>query len=270
MIVIKLIALDLDGTLYNSERCITPKTREALLAVQQQGIRIVIASGRPLPGLYNAAAELQLADFGGYIIAYNGARAFDCANNQEIYKKCIPRITARALLQHLQSYPVTPIVDDGSSIYTDNAAGFKVSEESIVCKLAICVVDSILDAVDFDPAKILIAAPNAQLLPAVEGISKPFHSTLAFVMSAPFYLEATVKGVDKANALGALCQKLNISSTQVMAFGDAENDRTMLEFAGIGIAMGNACDNLKTIADTVTLSNNDDGIACSLGKHLGV
>jgi len=101
MIVIKLIALDLDGTLYNSERCITPKTREALLAVQQQGIRIVIASGRPLPGLYNAAAELQLADFGGYIIAYNGARAFDCANNQEIYKKCIPRITARALLQHL-------------------------------------------------------------------------------------------------------------------------------------------------------------------------
>ena len=268
--MIKLIALDLDGTLYNSARLITPKTSAALLAAQQQGIRVVIASGRPLPGLFKAAAELQLANYGGYIIAYNGAKAVDCANNQEIYKNCIPETTARSLLQHLQQYPVTPIVDDGSYIYTDNADGFQIQHESSGGGLLIRVVDSIVDAVVFDPAKILIASPNEQLLPAIEGISQPFYSALSFVMSTPFYLEATVKGVDKANALGALCRQLGISGAEVLAFGDAENDRTMLEFAGMGIAMANACDTLKTIANAVTLSNNEDGIACSLAEFVGV
>ncbi|MEI6287379.1 MAG: Cof-type HAD-IIB family hydrolase [Bacillota bacterium] len=265
--MIKLIALDLDGTLNNSAKIITPKTRAALLAIQDRGVLLVLASGRPLPGLFREADSLGIAGFGGSLISYNGGKVIDYANKRVIYENSIPAATAHALLRHLGNYPVLPIVDDGQYIYTDQPQGFQMQQESRMNQLPIRTVDNVLAAVNFDPVKVLIAAPPEILAPHIAAISQPFTAELSFIQSAPFYLEATALGVNKGAALQMLCAELGIAREAVMAFGDAQNDLSMLQFAGIGVAMDNACATLKAVADEITLSNDDDGIAHTLGKY---
>lgn len=93
---------------------------------------------------------------------------------------------------------------------------------------------------------------------------------MSFVQSAPWFYEGTAKGVSKSASLGAACERLGIRPQEVMAFGDAQNDMSMLEFAGYGVAMGNACSELKAIADEITLSNNEDGIAAAISRHFDI
>lgn len=97
---------------------------------------------------------------------------------------------------------------------------------------------------------------------------EPFKDSLSCMFTSPFYFEFTAKGIDKGNAIKSILHKINITSDEMIAFGDAQNDKTMLEYCGIGVAMGNAVEELKEIADEITLSNNEDGIAYSLMKHI--
>jgi Cof subfamily protein (haloacid dehalogenase superfamily) len=139
--------------------------------------------------------------------------------------------------------------------------------ESKLNNLGIKEVDNVAEALDFSPVKVLIAAPNDKLVPASEKIKEQFHQELSFVQSTPYYLEATMKGINKASTLQAVCDILDISPEEVMAFGDEQNDLKMIEFAGLGVAMGNACEKLKAVADEITLTNNEDGIAHTLEKY---
>ena len=87
----KIIALDLDGTLTNSEKKITPKTKEALFRIQEKGIKVVLASGRPTPGVLPLAEELRLKDYGSYILSYNGARIINCKTNESVCNETLPK-----------------------------------------------------------------------------------------------------------------------------------------------------------------------------------
>ena len=139
--------------------------------------------------------------------------------------------------------------------------------------MAVEIVDNIADAVEaqgVSPAKILTAAQNETLVPLLPYIREGFTEEMDFVQSAPWFYEGTAKGVSKSESLRRVCERLGIAPAEVMAFGDAQNDMSMLDFAGYGVAMGNACEELKAMADEVTLSNNEDGIAVSLAKHFGV
>lgn len=264
----KIIALDIDGTLYNDEKKITPVTAKALKTAQENGNTVVLASGRPTPGLYIQSKELELEKYHGLLISYNGGKVTDVTTGEVLYENPVPNKIAKKLLKHLESFNVNPIVDDGKYIYTNNLTAFKNDFESQQNRLELKKVDNIHDSVDFDPVKILIAAPHEILFPVVDDICRPFENELSFVMSAPFYLEATVKGVTKADALKQIGERLGVDRKDIISFGDAENDMSMIQFAGVGVAMGNACDTLKKAADMITLSNNDDGIAYALEKLL--
>ena len=270
----KLIAIDLDGTLNNDAKVITPKTRAALIAVQKQGVKVALVSGRQAPGLKREADALNLQDYHGLRISYNGGRIQDATTGEIIFDSSIEPSIAVAFLKHLEAWPeLSPIVDDGEAIYTTDASRHKVMDESRNNNLAIKIVANIADAVKaggFRPVKILTAAPNEILMPHLADIRQGFEDKLSFVQSAPWFYESTVKGVSKSSSLGKACERLGITPSEVMAFGDAQNDISMLEFAGFGVAMGNACDELKVLADEITLSNNDDGIAVSLAKHFSI
>lgn len=267
----KMIALDLDGTLNNDEKKITEKTREALLAVQQHGVTVVLASGRQAPGLSREADALDLKDYHGLLLSYNGGRIQDATTGEILFDQAIECATALRFLRHLEAYPeLSPIVDDGESIFTTDANRHKVQDESRNNNLKIEIVENIADAVEvrgFSPVKILTAAPNEILVPRLADIRRGFEDELSFVQSAPWFYEATVKGVSKSSSLARVCERLGIERSEVMAFGDAQNDMSMLDFAGRGVAMGNACPELKEMADEITLSNNEDGIAASLTRH---
>jgi hypothetical protein len=244
-----MIVLDVDGTLINDEKIITPKTKDALIAVQRQGVIVVLASGRPSPGL------LGEEKYHGLLLSYNGGKVIDATTQKVIYQKSIPRETATRLLKHLETFPVTPIMDDGKYIYTTDEDAYQIRYESQNNNLKIKIVNNLADDINFCPIKILIAAPNEVLLSASKKIMAPFENELSFTLSAPFYLKATMKGVSKASSLRIICNILNIKPEEVMAFGDAQNDIPI------------ACEELKAIADEVTLSNNEDGIAHTLKKY---
>jgi len=266
----KMIALDLDGTLNNDDKKITPKTRAALIEAQKKGAVVVLASGRPAPGLKRESDELELEKYKGLLLSYNGGRVVHADTNEILYEKGMTHEIATRLLRHLEAFPVTPIVDDGKHYYAKDPDGFMVEVESKLNNMGVKVVNNVANAIDFAPVKVLIAAPNETLLPECEKIMKPFDDELSFIQSTPYFLEATMKGISKASSLQTICDLLEIKAEEVMAFGDAQNDISMIEFAGLGVAMGNACDPLKEIADEITLSNNEDGIAHTLSKYFGI
>jgi len=265
----KLISLDIDGTLYTSDKKISPETKKALLRAQEKGCILVLASGRPTAGLVPIAEQLEMEKFHGMLLAYNGGVVIDCTTGEKIFSKEIPNNLSKKLLKSLEKFPVNPIVDDGETIYTTDAESFQVPYESQSNHLKIKIVENVHDAVNFSPAKILIAAPAEILQENIPAISKGFKGELDFVLSAPFYLEATMPGISKADALKKACEVLELSTEDIIAFGDAQNDIPMFEVAGYGVAMGNACEELKKLAKEITATNDEDGIARALEK-LGI
>lgn len=267
----KMLAFDLDGTLNNDEKIITPATKQAIMAVQKQGVIVALVSGRQAPGLQREADALSLQEYHGLRISYNGGRIQEATTGEILFDSSIENKTAVEFLRHLEEWPeLSPIVDDGKAILTTDASRHKVMDESRNNNLAVEIVENIADAVaarGFQPVKILTAAPNEILVPHLADIRRGFEKSMSFVQSAPWFYEGTAKGVSKRSALEAVCQKLGIARSEVMAFGDAQNDASMLAFAGYGVAMGNACEELKAMADEVTLSNNEDGIAVTLARH---
>ena len=132
----------------------------------------------------------------------------------------------------------------------------------------LCEVANNAEFLDWEVNKILVAGQPEYLQEVWRSMAAPFEGELSSMFTAPFYYEFTPLGVDKTSALLETFAKLDISTSEVIAFGDAQNDQSMIEWSGIGVAMGNAVDEVKAVANYVTLSNNEDGIAVALEKFL--
>ena len=275
--MIKTILLDIDGTLTNDKKVITPKTKEALLAAQEKGVRLALASGRPDMGLYKWAKELKMDTHHGIFICYNGAKVVDCESGEELFSQSLSREEARAVLTHLKQFDITPIIARDEYMHTTNVFGctieykgapFNVVEyESRGNNYILCEHKDLAEWVDFPVEKILTAASPEYLRANYEEMQKPFKDGLSCMFTGDFYFEYTAQGVNKAKAIEAAYTKLGITKEEMIAYGDAENDLPMLTYVGCGVAMGNAVDAVKAAADEVTLDNNSDGIAVSLEKH---
>lgn len=263
----KLIAMDLDGTLNNSQKRITPRTLDALMAAQQRGIRLALASARPSPGLFKERDILQLQRHGGILMSYNGGRIVDAGTGCVLYETAMDLTQTKQLLHVLKTLPVTPILDDGKQFYVTDAAGYKVDYE---CKNndMVCTEVEDLTKLDFAPVKILMSVREAQLKETQARIAAVLPPELHVLQTAPFYLEIIPSGINKGRGLETVCRLLNIPLEETVAFGDQQNDITMIQKAGMGVAMGNAAPEVKAVADQVTLSNNDDGIAYILEQFL--
>lgn len=260
----KLIALDIDGTLFNNSNKISAETREKLIWVQQQGYTLALASGRPTAGLKLIAEMLEMRKYGGLLIGYNGGNVLESCSGNILYENKIAESTAKEFLRYLEQFPVTPIVDDGDAIYTNKPEGFRVRFEAETNGMELRLINSMSRDIHFSPTKVLVAAPRMVLSEYIDQIMAPFQDIVSFVRSTPFYLETTPKGVHKGATIRKICDLLDFDRADVIAFGDAWNDLTMIEYAGVGVAMGNACDALKKAANMVTGTNNNNGIVRAL------
>lgn len=279
--MIRAILLDIDGTLTNSRKIITPKTRDALLKAQDLGIRLVIASGRADQGLYQFGDVLNMREHHGIFVCYNGAKVMDCQTGEVYYHQPMSIEQGKAVLEHMKKFKVSPIVIKDEYMYTNDvfsgmihrAIGsdeiFNVIEyESRSNSYILCEKRDLAAFADFEIEKILTAGEPAYMQEHYEEMREPFKDTLSCMFTAPFYYEFTAKDVDKAKSIEAVFTKLGYKPEEMIAFGDAENDSSMLKYCGIGVAMGNAVQSVKDIADEVTLSNDEDGIAESLYRHI--
>ena len=260
----ELIALDIDGTLTNDQKQITPETLETLLELQKNGTRLVLASARPTPGQYEFAELLHFSENHGILMAYNGGRIVDAASGTTLFETHMELETARKLLRFLESLPVTVILDNGKQFYVTDPNGFKVEYECRCNRMTYTQVENLADSLDFSPVKLLLSVDPDRLFEIQSEIAAHLPDGLTVVRTAPFYLEIIPSSINKGNGLSDLCQMLGIPLSAAAAFGDSENDIPMLRAAGYGVAMGNAEDAVKEAADFVTISNNEDGVAYAL------
>lgn len=258
---LRAIFLDLDGTLNNDQKVITPRTKAALMAAQKKGIQLVLASARPSPGLHKERDILQLQKYGGVLMSYNGGRIVDAATGRVLFETAMDLEQTRQVLRLLEKLPVTPIVDDGKDFYVTDPLGYKVDYECKNNRMICHSVDNLADWISFAPVKILMSVLPEQLRDVQKQIRENIPQTLTVVQTAPFYLEVIPSTINKGQGVLDTCKALNIDPQDAVAFGDAENDIPMLRKAGVGVAMGNAAEIVKNQADVITKTNNEDGIA---------
>lgn len=264
----KIIALDLDGTLTNDAKEVTPKTREALLNAQQEGVVIVLASGRPTYGIKPVADCLELNQHGGYMLSYNGGQIIDCKSGEVIYSKYLPDDVIPVLYSYARSHGHALLGYVGDEIVTEMPWDEYVKDESRINRMAVRHVDNLLTSLERHPTKLLMTGDPAKMIAAEEELSRLVGGRMDVFRSAPFFIELVPQGIDKAQSLLRLLSRLNLTQQDLMAFGDGYNDLSMLKLAGLGVAMANAAPEVRADADWVTLSNEDDGVAHALDRWL--
>ncbi|WP_238904081.1 Cof-type HAD-IIB family hydrolase [Clostridium sp. YIM B02506] len=277
---IKVIIMDVDGTLTNSEKKITEKTKKTLIRAQEEGVILVLASGRPTSGLMDYAKELKMDKHHGLLVSFNGAKVIECQTNKLLFNETMSVKEGQAVLEHMKKFDVKPMIDKDDYLFVNDVYNcyvqykdkpFNVIQyESRGGKFKLCEKDDLAAFADYPLNKILTAGDPEYLKENYEQMMEPFKDTLSCMFTGPFYFEFTAKGIDKAKALDSVLIPMGYKKEEMIAFGDGHNDASMVKYAGIGIAMANAVDDLKEIADEVTLSNEEDGIAYTLTEYLKI
>ena len=256
--------MDLDGTLLNDAKQITQGNRDALNAALERGHGVIITTGRPLKSAMDQAHKLGLDRPGCYLIAYNGAVIYDWAEQKQIFSRTLPY---RAVFQtfeqansmglHVQTYDTWTVLVEPRC---DDAA---VRRYCSLIEMEFSVIEDVHKDLREEPVKCLVINFEEQkdLLKMQEWIECNMHDEVDCFFSCAQYLEVVPKGMNKGEAVKMLCQLMEVPIADAVAVGDAANDLSMIQMAGIGVAMANGTDEVKQCADYITqLDNNHDGI----------
>lgn len=265
---IKILALDLDGTLTNSEKKISSHTKETLQRAMEDGVTVVLASGRPLVGIKPLAKELELSKYSGYILAYNGGQIIDCHTGGEVYQKVLNPERIASIYEVARKFDVAMLTYDGEDIITEDDTDPYVLRECFINKVKVRKIEDIVSHVTYPVPKCLVVGEHEKLLPVRDYLKEKYGDELSIYFSELFFLEIMPLGVEKSASLELLLNRLQLSREELMACGDGLNDITMLQYAGLGVAMGNACKEAKEVADYITVTNNEDGVAKAVNRFI--
>ena len=285
----KLIAIDLDGTMLNSYGIVTENTKKAIKRTIQKGIDVIIASGRPIDSIKTIANEIGSKN---YFIAGNGALIYDIQKDENLYENYLNKekvleiirmceensilynvYTDKTILAKVLKYNVLYYYKENLKKSEDKQTHINIVEnmydyiskmnEEKFLKITICdenksVFQSII--------KKLNEIENIEVLDVSHMSRKVIQQGTEEIPIEYYYTEISSKNVDKWYAIEYLISKLNIKREEVIAIGDNINDKKMIEEAGLGIAMGQSSPLIKEIADDITSSNEEDGVAKALDK----
>lgn len=266
--MIKLIAIDLDGTLLTDAKTISDTNKEILAKAKARGVKIVICTGRPLIAIKDYLAELNLLDADDYSITFNGGliqtntgeilgkTAMDLADVKHIHQLLEKIDLPMDVLSDALCFQLETSADHPSIYPTMNKALTYVSK-TIEALKEDALYNKVVSAVDVDYLDQQMA-----LIPAEE------YERFEIFKTRPNLLEFMPKGVTKAFGLSVLGEHLGIAANEMMALGDEANDLSMINYAGMGVAMENATDGVKTAANFVTRTNQADGVAHAIQKFV--
>ncbi|KKK36578.1 haloacid dehalogenase [Mesobacillus campisalis] len=256
----KMIVLDLDDTLLRDDHSISERTKEALMKAQEQGVKVVLASGRPTPGMLHIADELSLEQYGSFILSFNGGKIINYSTKEEMFSSTLslPQVKKLYELSQREGVDLHTYVGHEIIAETDNPY---TRIESQLTGLPVKLVDDFVEGVEEEVVKVLMVGDPDKMKTVEAKLQVELAEEFSVMRSKPFFLEFTEKGVTKGTSLNQLIQDCGIKREEVIAMGDSYNDQAMIEFAGLGVAMGNAPDDIKEIADHVTDTNMNDGVA---------
>ncbi len=256
--MIKIIATDMDGTLLGSNHKISKLNQETLKKAQEKGIHLILASGRPLHGLVHQVEVMGLSTENTSLLAFNGAIIIDAKTHEVHISDTLSLDLTQRLIHKLKHFNVDIMLTDDTKLYSlknDEIAQHEAWANDLD------VIQTNYEKVDFRPHKILVSAEPTYLDSIIDEIKDAFMGEADFVKSAPFYLECLIKNENKGKTLARFAKMRNVQLDEIIAFGDNFNDMELIQTAGIGVAMGNAVDALKEVADFIADSNDNDGLA---------
>lgn len=257
---IKVLVLDIDGTLTNSEKKITPATKRGIINILKRGHQVMIASGRPTPGLRYCERELELEKYGGYLLSFNGGRIINCKTGEIIFEKTLPAPVVPNLYKYAVKQDVGFVTYLGDQIILGTRMDEYLEFESRINGMPIRKVDNFIEFVDFEVNKCLITAPPEKAERIEQEMTEIFGDVISICRSEPFYVEMMPKNVNKATSLDRMLTSVGLTRENAICCGDGFNDVAMIEYAGVGVAMGNAQEKVKEKADFITGTNDEDGI----------
>ena len=263
----RLLVLDLDGTLTNSQKKVTPATKEAILKMMDRGHVCMLASGRSTPGVRPIAEELKFPKRGGYILSFNGAKIIDCLTNEVLYQQTLSLEWLPTLLKFARENHCGLITYTEDEIISANGIDEYIQLESRVADIPIKEVKDFPGYVTFPINKCLMTAHPDHAAKCEVLLRDLVGEHISVYRSDPYYIEIVPKGIDKAASLEKMLPIIGISRENCIACGDGFNDIGMIKFAGIGVAMGNAQQVVKDAADVITLTNDEDGIIPIIEKY---
>lgn len=288
--MIKMIVMDMDGTLLNDESKLTPYTIETLIEAQKKGIRLVLSSGRSHITLKNYSDALKMNEYGGYLICVNGLSRYNCETKEIRRLQKISLKEEKTLFDNFSKHNVEIIAVNDDYLYDYNAPEYL--KEKIEYKKENNIVNDIytggpkgiyhdqtknkyrvINVDNFDnndPVnKVIIGQRKDVLDNAMNKTPEEIKSSFAFNRTTDLWLEISPKGVSKGNNLKTLAEELNTNLDEIMVFGDGENDLSMLSIVEDSVCMLNGMDSVKKQVKYITdYSNDEDGVAKFVKKML--
>jgi Cof subfamily protein (haloacid dehalogenase superfamily) len=260
---IKLIACDLDGTLIGPDFCFSPRLLRAMQRARERGITVSIATGRGYPSMVHYARRLGVT---APVICYQGAQ-INTMQGETLYEMGFPRKYLPDVIAFCEEggWELTVYCDD--EIYQTT----RLYDRAFYDRwfgLPTHHVDDLSAALPGEPIKLLITAPTKasadSLEPQLQDLSA---GRFQVIRSHDWFVEGLASGVSKGDALARLAARLRVAREEVMALGDSDNDASMIAWAGLGIAMGNASPGLKSVATEIAPTQAEDGAAWAIERH---
>ena len=259
---IQLLAVDLDDTLLTEELTISEANRNALLKAEEMGIRVLLATGRVPESMNKFTAELGMTEREGYIIAGNGTLLIRSDTGEEVFRKTLPINDAIHAFRYLDLHDIPVMVYHGETISASRENRW-IDEDCRLSGLRKVIIEDYETFLKENPQlKILIPGEPEEIARLEVVLKKQLGHMFHIIISKPFFLELLPVDADKGKALEYLADNLNIPASRVMSIGDSMNDLGMIEYAGTGVAVGNAIPRIKEAADYVLdKTHNEDAVA---------
>ncbi|WP_026571123.1 MULTISPECIES: Cof-type HAD-IIB family hydrolase [Sediminibacillus] len=263
-----LIALDLDGTLLTDNKVISEKTKKVIMQAKQAGHVVVIATGRPHRASIDYYKELELdtpmVNFNGALIHHPLDKKWDAVHSP------LPNRTAKAIVQTCYDLEVNNIMAEvGDDVYLDQYDE-ELMEIFHTDQANPVTVGSLKNNLQDDPTSLLIHPQEEHIQELRSHLNDKHASVIEHrKWGAPWHvIEIVRKGLNKAVGLEKIARYFDIPQSHIIAFGDEDNDLEMIEYAGVGVAMGNGIEELKKLANHVAGTNEADGIGAFLEEYL--
>ena len=262
----KALVLDIDGTLTNSAKEITPATKCAIQNLMKRGQKVILASGRPTPGMRRYEEELELDKYGGYLLSFNGARIVDCRTGEIVYQRVLPLTLLPGLFHFAKKNGCGLITYLGNEVISAFPIDKYVEIEARINGLPVRKVPNFTEFVDFDINKCLMTADPEKAELLEKELQEKYGNMASIYRSEPYFIEIMPSDVDKASSLDKMLPAIGVKRENTVCCGDGFNDISMIRYAGVGVAMGNAQQAVKESADYITATNDEDGLVQVIEK----
>ncbi|MBC2579719.1 sugar-phosphatase [Clostridium sp. DJ247] len=263
----KLVALDMDGTLLDKDKTISEENFKAIQDARKKGVKVILATGRPLKGIENYLQQLDLVSEEDYAVAFNGAVVQNVKTGEVLAKNYMNMNDIKYLYNLSKELDVnihTLTLDTCLTPKLNKYSEFEAEMNNIPLK--------VVDFDNLDPnttiVKVMFIDEENILNRVIANLPSEAYDKYTVIRSAPYFLEFINKKVHKGFGIETLAKNLGIKQEEIICMGDAGNDIHMIEYAGLGVAMGNAFPEVKEIANYVTKTNDEHGVAHVINKFI--